>query len=332
MRNGGFCGHVFDDVSVDWWIQTKANYSVSFTASWSVRLTFFSTLLLIKSKMSQSAVCINQSQSMRAKSVIKEEERAEYSSGWLIFSDSRVVRNRFYLNVSYVWLDSRTMRTCFEVSITYLAVWIPAACGSLSVFFPDCWLISSSWFQQQQTFYHATVPSFALSLTPASLFLDNLKWTRVWIFTVNLSRANEGSKSVALRNAAGAKELISSAGSQPPGACVQSEANGKPCWVEVTKAVWTQWLSKVRCVWDDTLQQFKGPALQCWEEAEKCTLKHRPSVHTLPLAPVREICGPVRTAACAKSICMFQLFSLQSWHLAWLNFGSCGLICANHAQ
>ena len=28
------------------------------------------------------------------------------------------------------------------------------------------------------------------------------------------------SKSVALRNAAGAKELISSAGSQPPGACV----------------------------------------------------------------------------------------------------------------
>lgn len=233
----------------------------------------------------------------------------------------------------HVWLDSRTMRTCFEVSITYLAVWIPAACGSLSVFFTDCWLISSSWFQQQQTFYHATVPSFALPLTPASLFFfENLKWTRVWIFTVNLSRANEGNKSVALRNAAGAKELISSAGSQPPGACVQTEANGKPCWVEVTKAVWTQWLSKVRCVWDDTLQQFKGPALQCWEEAEKCTLKHRPSVHTLPLAPVGEICGPVRTAACAKSICKFQLFSLQSWHLAWLNFGSCGLICANHAQ
>lgn len=44
--------------------------------------------------------------------------------------------------------------------------------------------------------------------------------------------------------------------------CVETEANEKPCWVEVTKADWTQWLSKVGCVWDDTLQRFKGPALQ----------------------------------------------------------------------
>lgn len=54
----------------------------------------------------------------------------------------------FYSDVSFAWLDIPTMRTCFGDSVTDLAVWIPAACSSLSVVFPDCWLIASSSFQQ----------------------------------------------------------------------------------------------------------------------------------------------------------------------------------------
>lgn len=40
---------------------------------------------------------------------------------------------------------------------------------------------------------------------------------------------------------------------------VEIEANEKLCWVKVTKAIRTQWLSKVGWVWDDTLHSLKGP-------------------------------------------------------------------------
>lgn len=95
------------------------------------------------------------------------------------------------------------------------------------------------------------------------------------------SQGSEGSTSATLRKASGEKKLISSAGSHVE--CrVETEANGKPCWVEVTKAAWTQWLSKVGCVWDDTLQYFKGPAfrLQTLQRKVKYALLNSVQVFT----------------------------------------------------
>lgn len=128
--------------------------------------------------------------------------------------------SEIFLFKCITWLDSWTRRTCFEASITDSPVWIPAACSSLSVLFPDCWLISSSWFQQlnRPSTTQPSCPSLCLSC-PLRFYWES-KVNSVWIFTVNLSCGNKRSKSAPLRNAAGAKELISSAGSQPPGACV----------------------------------------------------------------------------------------------------------------
>lgn len=149
---------------------------------------------------------------MRAKSVVNEEERHDYSRGWLIVSASRVVRNLF-------------------IQMCHLRDWISQPWGHVLEIQSLTWLFGFQLHvvlcqSYSQTADSSPVPHFSrLSVLRSAshahfAFIENPKWTPVWIFTVSFSRANEGSKSVALRNAAGAKELISSAGSQPPGACV----------------------------------------------------------------------------------------------------------------
>lgn len=76
--------------------------------------------------------------------------------------------------------------------------------------------------------------------------------------------------------------------------CVECEANEKPCCVEVTKAVWTQWLSKVGCVWDDTLQRFKGPACRLgalWRKVKNALSKSGQVFTPSHFVQIMKVCG-----------------------------------------
>lgn len=164
--------------------------------SWSVRLRTFllSTFLLIKSEMGQSAVSRSQSPLTYESQVGCKRRRTTWPQQRMTPIRFTSCQASFYINVSYVWLDGWTMGTCVDASTTDLAVWIPAAGSSLSVFFPDCWLISSSWFQQpsRPSTTPPARPLLCLS-RPTSLFFFFL-WESVVNSSLELITCERGEK------------------------------------------------------------------------------------------------------------------------------------------
>lgn len=84
---------------------------------------------------------------------------------------------------------------------------------------------------------------------------------------------------------------------------------------------------QVGCVWDDTLQRFKGPALRRSDQAEKHTFRIRPSIHPLhPLVQITKVCGPGCSAgllvkAVQSPKCFTDLNSLKACYLTKLWLG-----------